>query len=67
MVNKLREMDYVFVERTKRTELWRKKGGMHRVPLTTHSYFSHAYVSIVLRQCGLSHEEVDNFIKSVSS
>ena len=31
LVNKLRDLGYVFVERTKRTELYRKKGGTHNV------------------------------------
>lgn len=67
LVNKLREIGYVFVMRTKRTELYRKKGGMHRIPLTTHSFFAEAYVFSVLTQCGLPRDEILSFIRAAAT
>jgi hypothetical protein len=64
LVNKLRELGYVFVERTKRTELYRKKGGTERIPLTTHASFAEVYVILILRQCGLSKEQIQAFLHS---
>jgi hypothetical protein len=66
-INKLRELEYTFKDRQKRTELWRKRGGTHRVSIPLNEQLEDEYVSHVLRQCGCADEEIKKFIGSERS
>ena len=63
-VSILRDLGYPFRERTKRTEIYRKLGGTHRIFLTTHKLLAEDYCRHILRQCGLTEEKIDEFIRA---
>jgi hypothetical protein len=64
VINKLRELGYSFHERKKRVEIWRRSGSTHRVLLDTRKILSELYVRTTLGYCGISRNEIEEFINS---
>lgn len=61
-INKIRELNYTYKRRQKRTELWRKRGGTHFILLPMRDLLTEEYVTSTLRQAGLSDDEIKTFI-----
>ena len=64
-INKIRELNYTYKTLQKRTELWRKIGGTHRMSVPRCNMLEDEYVMSTLRQAGCSEEEIKRFISSV--
>jgi hypothetical protein len=63
LINKLRELNYTYVNQTDKSVLWRKRGGTHCVWLRRkENPMSETYVANVLRQCGMSSPDIETFI-----
>jgi hypothetical protein len=63
-VNKLREKKYSFKGQQKRTYLWKKDGGTHRVFVPMKDLLDDEWVQSQLGQMGCSAEEIRLFIGS---
>lgn len=61
-VNKLRELNYTYKTRQKRTELWRRRGGTHYASVPLSDLLEEEYVTSTLRQAGCPEEEIRSFI-----
>ena len=66
-VNLLRTPGYSYHDRTKRTEIYRKTGGVHRVFLTLRQNLSESYASSILLQCGLTPSQVQERIRELKA
>ena len=66
-VNKLRDLGYTYKSRQKRTDMWRKRGGTHRVFVSLADLLEDEYVVSTLRQAGCNDEEIKTFIASAKS
>ena len=66
-INKIRDLGYVYKDRQKRTELWRRSGSTHRISISLNSQLEDGYVANVLRQCGCNEEEIKRFIAVAKS
>lgn len=63
LINKLRALNYTYADQTDKSVLWRKKGGTHCVWLKRkEDPMSVTYVSNVLRQCGVTEQDIGIFI-----
>ena len=64
-VNKLRDLNYRYKNQQKRTQLWRRVGGTHRVFVPLCDNLDDEYVRSALRQTELlSNDEIEEFIGS---
>lgn len=61
-INKIRELNYTYKRRQKRTELWRRRGGTEFIALPMRDLLAEEYVTSTLRQAGLSDDEIKTFI-----
>jgi hypothetical protein len=66
-VNKIRELDYTYKTKQKRTDLWRKRGGTHYISVPLSDYLEEEFVISSLRQAGCSAEEIRAFVASAKS
>ncbi|MCX6069408.1 MAG: hypothetical protein NTU91_00905 [Chloroflexi bacterium] len=64
LIARLREARYTFVNRQKRTELWRQQGGVQRVNVPLRDCFLPEEAAVVLQQAGLTRAQVDRFLAS---
>jgi hypothetical protein len=62
IINRLRQADYTYVNRAKRTELYRQKGGTQRVPVPLCDFFTEQEAAWILAQAGLTRQQVETFI-----
>jgi hypothetical protein len=61
-INKIRELKYTFKTRQKRTQLWRKVGGTHRLSVPLCDLLEDDYVSSTLLQCGCRPDDIKAFL-----
>ena len=61
-INKIRELKYTFKTRQKRTQLWRKVGGTHRMSVPLCDLLDDEYVSSALSQAGCKADEIKAFL-----
>jgi len=61
-INKLHQLNYYYKGRQKRTELYRKKGGTHRMFIPLNSNLEDETVMHLLRQAGCTDEEIRKFV-----
>jgi hypothetical protein len=66
-INKIRDLDYYFKTKQKRTTLWRKRGGTHYIAVPLADLLEDEFVLISLRQAGLPNAEILRFIGSAKS
>lgn len=66
-ISKIRELDYTFKTRQKRTQLWRKRGGTHRLSVPLSDRLEDEYVISALRQAGCKDDEIRAFMASAKS
>ena len=65
LVNCLRQRGYTFKRQGKRREVWKKKGGTTRVFVPMKASIDSREAVVVLKQAGLSSEQVDEFLRGV--
>jgi hypothetical protein len=63
-INKIRELNYTYKTRQKRTDLWRKKGTTEFISLPVNDLLEDDWVLHTLRHAGLSKEEAQAFLSS---
>ena len=63
-INKIRSLKYYFIEKQKRTELWRKRGGTHFISVPLADLLKDDWVINSLRQACCSPEEIKSFLAS---
>ncbi|MBI3105476.1 MAG: hypothetical protein HYY95_07885 [Candidatus Rokubacteria bacterium] len=61
-VNKLRELNYTYKTKQKRTELWRKRGGTHYISMPLSDLLEEEWVTSTLRQAGQTQDDIRSFI-----
>jgi len=66
-INKLRELNYKYKTRQKRTELWRQAGTGKPMSVPLRDLIDEEFVAAALRMAGLTAEEVARFIASCKS
>ncbi len=66
-ISKLRELNYTYKTRQKRTELYRKKGGTHYVSVPLADLLEEEFVTSSLRQSGCTADEINSFLTSCKS
>lgn len=60
---RLRDADFTLCKKTKRTELWRKRGGLIYVALPHRANFTLDETRSILKQAKLTSEEVERFVE----
>lgn len=63
IVGRLRDQNFTFCKRGKRTEIWRQHGTAQYVPLPLRSAFTPDEAGAILRQAGCSSDQIDRFLK----
>lgn len=66
-INKIRELGYTYKTHRKRTQLWRKVGGTHFIPVPKCDLLELSFVKSTLRQASLTAKEIESFIASAQS
>jgi hypothetical protein len=61
-INKIRELGYTYKSQQKRTQLWRKRGGTHRMFVPLCDLLEDDYVKCSLRQAGCPEPEIEAFL-----
>jgi hypothetical protein len=61
-INKLRELGYYYKSKQKRTELWRKTGGTHRMFIPLNNMLLDETVASLLAQAGCGSDEIQKFL-----
>ncbi len=61
-INKIRALNYTYKDQQKRTTLWRKAGGTHRMSVPMCDLLEDDFVLSALRQAGCSERDVREFI-----
>jgi len=64
IIGRMRQADFTFVGRGKRTELWRKRGSTLHVPVPLRDLYTPEEAAIILSQAKLSRPEIEEFLKS---
>lgn len=69
LTNALRSLNFTFKRQTDRVMIWRKKGSGStlRVMVRRNVTHSEEYAAIVLRQAGMSAEDIASFLASCNS
>ena len=63
-INKLREIGYYYKNKQKRTELWRRTGGTHRMFIPLNHLLEDETAASLLRQAGCGEEDIQKFLAS---
>jgi len=66
-INKIRKMGYTYKTQQKRTDLWRKIGGIHFISVPRCDLLELDFVRSTLRQAGATTREIESFIASATS
>lgn len=66
-INKIRELQYTYKTQQLRTQLWRKRGGTHRMFVPSCDWLEEDYVTGALRQAGVPDTEIKSFLASAKS
>lgn len=67
LINKLREQNYRFKRSGQRVDIYKKKGQSQRVMLQRKKQFDTKTVRNLLRHCGCTEAEIEEFIGSCSN
>lgn len=67
LINKIRELDYYFIERTKKGTLWRKRGGTYFLVVPLREMIREDTVASLLRQARCSPQEIESFLSSAKN
>ena len=63
LMNCLRKHGWAFKRQGKRRDIWKKKGDTRRVPVPREAFIDGRVAMIVLRQAGLSSQDIDEFLR----
>lgn len=66
-INKIRELNYTYKSRQKRTDLWRKRGGTHYISVPLSDKLEEEFVVATLRQAKCHDDEIRAFINAAKS
>lgn len=61
-LNKIRDLGYTLKAETKRVHIWRKKGGMHFIPVHKTDKLEDEFVKSTLSQAGMKDADIKAFI-----
>ena len=64
--NRLREADFHYKDRGDRAEIYRQSGTRRRVDVSMRDWLEEDYVIVVLRQAGLTENQIDGFLRSAT-
>lgn len=64
IISRLRDANYTFVDQKRRVEMWRQRGGVQHVPVPLRDFFTNDEAGIILRQAGLTPNEIKAFLAS---
>ena len=68
LINVLRrELGYGFKKPTDRTNIYKKKGGTHRVFIRKNAVHSPEYARAILRSAGMSDDGIEQFLRQVNN
>ena len=67
LTNALRSLNFTFKRQTDRVMIWKQRGTTLRVSVRRHSTHDNEYSAVVLRQAGMSEEEIAAFIGCTSN
>ena len=62
LIARLRQANFTYVNRQKRTELWRQQGGVQRVAVPLHDCFLETEAAAILAQAGLARPQIERFL-----
>ena len=65
-VNKIRAIGYTYKDQQKRTRMWKKQGGTHRLFVPMCDLLEEEFVRSSLLQCGETKESIEQFISDHS-
>lgn len=66
VTNVLRAHNFTFKRQSDRMMLWRQRGSQRRVQVRRNGSHDPDYVKTLLRQAGLTIEEIDAFFRSIN-
>lgn len=62
VIQRLREAGFVFKEKAKHAEMWRKRGSVERVFVNLREQFDEQMVTVTLSQAGLTRQQINEFL-----
>lgn len=65
VVNRIREAGFTFKRQADRVEIWKKRGSTTRVDLRRRDMYDELYAATILRQAGLSEQEIAAFFQQI--
>lgn len=66
LTNAVRSLNFTFKKQTDRMMIWRKRGSPLRVQIRRNAYHTAEYAGTVLRQAGMSADEIEAFLRSAT-
>ena len=66
-INKIRLLDYYYKSQQKHTQLYRKKGGTHRIFVPLANLLEDDFVVSSLRQAGVNEPEIQSFLSAAKA
>lgn len=63
LANELKRREFVFRRETRKVRLYKRKNSRERIHVSRARNHSPDYATMILRQAGLSEEEIDAFIQ----
>jgi hypothetical protein len=66
LTNALRSLNFTFKRQADRVMIWKQRGSTRRVSVRRNRFHDPDYARVVLKQAGISPEDIEKFISSVS-
>lgn len=63
VVRRVREAKWKFSDQSGRVEIYKRDGGTQRMDIPRRDYLPESLVRIVLKQAGLSRDQIEQFLK----
>lgn len=67
LTNALRSLNFKFKRQADRVMIWKQRGSTLRVSVRRNRFHDPDYARIVLKQAGMSPEDIENFINSANT
>ena len=64
VIARLREANWQYSTQTKRVEIYKLKGSPKRMDVPIKDYFPDVYARILLKQAGLTRDQIEEFLKA---
>ena len=62
-----RELNYTFKRQTERVDVYKKRGGTHRVLIKKNASHTPEYARSILRSVGMDDEAIERFLSQVNN